>query len=162
MADFFFTGLYPRWADYPSRTPVLRQSLRESGKSRADLWALAATTAVEWGIATTNMRCRHQEDDHNRGGCAQRDGEDDCQVEPGRAFVFRTGRRDCIWEEGDEDRPYWHDVEEVHPNPHGSGRITMDFFREQFGLNSREVIGIIETIVVVETIEIMSLSVERL
>ena len=32
-------------------------SLRESGKSRADLWALAAIVSVEYGIETNNMVC---------------------------------------------------------------------------------------------------------
>ena len=31
--------------------------LRESGKSRADLWAYAAILAVEFGIDTTNIAC---------------------------------------------------------------------------------------------------------
>ena len=50
-------GIYI-WPAYPSRTPSLQVSLKESGKSRADLWALAAIAAVEYGIDTTNMVCR--------------------------------------------------------------------------------------------------------
>ena len=49
-------GIY-RWADWPARTPVLPTSLHDSGKSRADLWALAAMTAVEFGFATNNAAC---------------------------------------------------------------------------------------------------------
>ena len=40
--------------DFPTNTPVLSQSLKESGKSRADLWALAGLVSVEWG-------CRDQQ-----------------------------------------------------------------------------------------------------
>lgn len=134
-------GIYI-WPDYPSRTPSLTTSLQESGKSRADLWALAAMTAVEFGIETTNMRCRHQTHEYNAGGCSQRDDEPDCEVEVERPFIFKTGRRDCTFEPSSDDRPYWHDHQEVHPNPHGSGRITVDFFKENFNLNSRETVAL--------------------
>ena len=38
-------------------TPVLEESLKDSGKSRADLWAFAAIVAVEFGIENTNLAC---------------------------------------------------------------------------------------------------------
>ena len=41
---------------FPSRAPVLEQSLKESGKSRADLWSLAGITAVEYTIETNNLK----------------------------------------------------------------------------------------------------------
>ena len=44
--------------DFPSQSPVLATSLMESGKSRADLWALAAIVAVEYGIETNDDKCR--------------------------------------------------------------------------------------------------------
>merc|ERR1711892_908221 len=134
-------GIYI-WPEYPSRTPALPISLQESGKSRADLWALAAMTAVEFGIATTNMKCRNEANDHNKDGCPQRDKEDDCEVEIERSFIFKSGRRDCTFDHPSKGRPYWHDRDEVHPNPHGSGRITADFFKEYFNLNSREVVAL--------------------
>ena len=133
-------GIY-MWPDYPRRTPALNFSLKESGKSRADLWALAAMTAVEFGIAKTNMMCENITSEYTMGGCSQRDDEEDCQIEMERAFVFKTGRKDCTFEPAAEDRPYWHDEDEVHPNPHGSGRITADFFTEHFNLNSRETVA---------------------
>jgi len=129
-------------ADYPTKTPKLEVSLRDSGKSRADLWALAAMTAVEYGITTTNMRCRNETNKYNNEGCTQRDDEDDCEVVMERAFVFKTGRRDCTFEAASDDRQYWHENDEVHPNPHGSGKITMEFFKKYFNLNSREVVAL--------------------
>ena len=42
---------------FPANTPILPASLAQSGKSRADLWALAALVAVEWGVETNNMVC---------------------------------------------------------------------------------------------------------
>ena len=41
---------------FPSQAPVLPQSLKESGKSRADLWSLAGIVAVEYGIETNNLK----------------------------------------------------------------------------------------------------------
>ena len=35
---------------------------RESGKSRADLWAFASIVAVEFGISTTNIACAEGDD----------------------------------------------------------------------------------------------------
>ena len=154
-------GIY-RWADWPARTPALSTSLRDSGKSRADLWALAAMTAVEFGFATNNAACSGDQNltlqfryirpsgwcgaHHSsrvccssESPCSQRAGEPDCAVRPERGFTFRAGRRDCELEPAGQDRPYWHDRHEVHPNPHGNGEITMEFFRSQFNLTSREV-----------------------
>jgi len=130
------------WPDFPSKTPALQVSLQQSGKSRADLWALAAMTAVEFGIATNNMMCRNISSEYNKGGCSQRDEEDDCQVEMERAFVFKSGRKDCTLKPVSEERPYWHNMHEVHPNPHGNGKITVDFFKNNFNLNSREAVAL--------------------
>ena len=44
--------------DFPNQSPVMATSLFESGKSRADLWALAAVLAVEYGIETNDDKCR--------------------------------------------------------------------------------------------------------
>merc|ERR1719348_529677 len=71
-------GIYTN-KDFPSRTPSLQASLQESGKSRADLWALAAMTAVEFGISTNNMRCRNITSEYNEEGCSFRDEEEDCR-----------------------------------------------------------------------------------
>ena len=44
----------PNW---PPGAMVLPVSLRESGKSRADLWAFAAICAVEFGMELNNRVC---------------------------------------------------------------------------------------------------------
>merc|ERR1712012_1538375 len=46
---------------YPNGTPRLKVSLKETGKSRADLWALAAIAAVEFGVENNNMACEGPE-----------------------------------------------------------------------------------------------------
>ena len=44
---------------FPLKSPALTVSLRDSGKSRADLWSLAAVTAVELGVETNNRKCEY-------------------------------------------------------------------------------------------------------
>ena len=49
---------------------------------------------------------------------------------------FYTGRSDCNTEAG---LKAWETTkEEHHPNPHGSGVQTADFFKNDFGLTGRE------------------------
>ena len=43
--------------DFPLDAPSLSVSLRDSGKSRADLWAYATVLAVEYGVETNNIQC---------------------------------------------------------------------------------------------------------
>merc|ERR1719350_622888 len=101
--------------DFPANSPVLSQSLRESGKSRADLWALAGLVAVEWGVETNNMVCANAS---NIGGeCHHLQGEAGCEVTMSKPLTFRTGRADC--QVTDPERPYIASKEEVHPNAVG-------------------------------------------
>ena len=58
-------------------------SLKASGKSRADLWALAAIAAVEFGIETNNMVCDDTYEKEKLGKqCNQQKGTDQCHVSP--------------------------------------------------------------------------------
>ena len=60
--------------------PALSSSLKSSGKSRADLWALAAITAVEFGIETNNMVCDGSYNANPRGECSHVKETNDCLV----------------------------------------------------------------------------------
>ena len=53
-------------------------SLMESGKSRADLWALAAIVAVEFGIETNNMKC--DDPASVEGQCHHMQGDDSIET----------------------------------------------------------------------------------
>ena len=44
--------------DWPPGAPVLAVSLKESGKSRADLWQFAGNVGLENAIGKTNDNCR--------------------------------------------------------------------------------------------------------
>ena len=127
--------------DYPNshnlKTPKMEVSLKASGKSRADLWALAAIVAVEFSIEVNNLVC-----DANgawNGQCNSLYGEPECKVNLPRPIKFQTGRRDCV-ETGEE--PYVSVKDEIHPNPWGSGQDTLDFYSENFGFNGRQSIAI--------------------
>ena len=70
-----------------------------------------------------------------------RQGEDDCEMKMPRSFVFRTGRKDCV-PEGDQKRAFLTSRQEIHPDSHGNGKQTVDFYRENFGLSAREGIAL--------------------
>ena len=48
------------------------------GKSRADLWSLAAIVAVEWGVETNNMKC--EDATSSAGECHHLQGQPGCQA----------------------------------------------------------------------------------
>ena len=124
----------------------------EADKSRADLWAFAATIAVEWGIERNNAACEGKDftGPTKTQNCSHlRFGENDCKIRFNKLFKrrpdttipirFLTGRRDCSPCSSSSCKRSWMtDQEEVQPNAQGSGRETADFFRENFGRSGRE------------------------
>ena len=123
----------------PPFAPTLNVSLKASGKSRADLWAFAAIAAVEYTIETNNMVCDGTYQDNPVSQCNYMAGKPGCKVQLPRAIQFKTGRRDCT-EFG--EKGYIATKEESHPNMHGSGKMTLDFFAKDFGFNGRETVAI--------------------
>ena len=101
--------------DFPVNfAPGLSISLKDSGKSRADLWAFASIVAVEYGIETNNKVCDgNLKDNPTTFQCNEDLGEPNCKVNLPRSFKFVTGRKDCI-EIGDQ--PYKSTKKENHPN----------------------------------------------
>ena len=73
---------------FPKGAPTLPTSLRESGKSRADLWALAGIVAVEFGIETNNRKCR---DPASIPGCHHLQGQPGCSITLNTTIPFRSG-----------------------------------------------------------------------
>jgi len=120
--------------------PSLDISLKDSGKSRADLWALATITAVEYGVETNNMVCDGISYYQNPAKqCNQDIGTDQCHSYLTSKIQFFTGRRDCT-EFGDE--LYKATKHESHPNAVGNGKMTADFFEKDFGFTGRETVAI--------------------
>ena len=54
---------------------------------------------------------------------------------------FKTGRSDCIPSPVAE-KPWHAPHHEIHPRPHGNGPETVDFYRDNFGLNAKEAIAL--------------------
>jgi len=139
-------AVYTR-ADFPRRTPRMELSLQQSGKSRADLWAFAATVAVEQGIELNNAACESPAALHvwPYHQCHPREGMSDCKVSPPRSLSFKTGRRDCI-ATGSFDQGNPHSFKtaktELHPNPSTNGHGTVRWFKENFGFSGRETVAI--------------------
>ena len=108
--------------------PALNVSLKDSGKSRADLWAFATMVSVEYGIETNNMVCNSSYNNNPSYQCNEDIGTPHCHVTMPRPFKFQTGRRDCS---PHGDQPYKAVKNETHPSSVGNGQMTVDFFQEK-------------------------------
>jgi hypothetical protein len=132
---------------YPPRTPILSESLKSSGKSRADLWAYAAKVAVEFSIEQNNFQCDNNPTNWDGSyvgktiDCHRSMSEPNCKVVLPREIKFQYGRKDCV--SGDLEKPYKAVKEEVHPNPEGNGTDTINFLKSQFDFNGRETVAIL-------------------
>ena len=69
-------------------------SLKENGKSRADLWAFAGLVAVELAAQIHNTMCNGTNMDNYCGGQPEDSGYTPCSYEIPQ-FEFKHGRRDC-------------------------------------------------------------------
>ena len=134
--------------DFPyNDAPPLPESLKASGKSRADLWAYAAKVAIEYSVERNNYHCQNKPDGDEWSGSymgASRDcqrllDDDQCDLKL-KEINFKYGRRDCIPEK--IDTPYKTSKHEEHPNPEGNGDDTLDFFKSQFDFSGRESVAI--------------------
>ncbi len=127
--------------DYPSNTLTLGQSLKDSGKSRADLWAYAAIVAVEWGIEANNLACVDWDQPNvPNSHCVHEPGTEECFVRPARPIQFEYGRADCT--EHDPEFPYKSLKKENHPDAEGNGQETIKYFKDNFDFSGRETAAI--------------------
>ena len=49
--------MFAKWYSRTLSKVLSQVSLKESGKSRADLWQLAANTAIDIAVADANLAC---------------------------------------------------------------------------------------------------------
>lgn len=120
--------------DWPPKTPSLEKSLKESGISRADLWAFAANVALERAIERANYACDH--DYKARQQITLLESRDKCEIKLNKPMKFQYGRQDCI--PTNELRPYEASKTEVHPSPNGDGKQLLEFMKTQFNLNAND------------------------
>jgi len=129
----------------------LKKSMKESGKSRADLWHFAALVAIHYGANNNNLACNFKSPDT----CGHyRYWADDCEFSLKALNSFKTGRKDCTPNHpgittsmtGDEvvKRDFFTKREEIHPNLHANGVETTKYFKDNFGFTARESIALLE------------------
>ena len=121
-------------------TEALPMSMKESGKSRADLWAFAALVASKYGIDNNNLACAGEP----RTTCGYvYHFESDCTLEWDQPPPFKTGRKDCT-PDPNLSRPFITLRPEIHPNVQGNGPETVDYYSANFNFTAREAIALME------------------
>ena len=97
--------------------------------------------AIEEGIQRHNWAC-----DGDRKGpfngptmCIQFEGEPGCKINPSRALIFRTGRKDC---KTTLHPPYKAEKLEVIPDEHFNGTMAVQFMEQYFSFSAKETVAI--------------------
>jgi len=119
--------------------PRPQDSLQDTGKSRADLWAFAAWVALERSVERANHACDH--DYLGRQQVTLLEGRHKCDIKLDKVHKFRYGRVDCL--PMDPELPYKADKHEYHPLTFGTGTETVDFMKEQFNMDAADFIALI-------------------
>ena len=138
--------------DWPPGAKELSSSLKESGKSRADLWQFAGNVALERVIKMSNENCNNDiygQNIHKSRSNPERhvsaiEGRQKCEMKLEKPIPFRSGRIDCIPNESLKWSPYPFEAtkEEKHSNPHGTGDRVIKDLKEDFNLTARETISL--------------------
>ena len=133
-------------ANWPPGARALSQSLKDLGKSRADLWQFAGNFGLERAIHDTNANGQNSTLEMNSEAilCAI-EGPDKCQMRLNRPIPFRTGRIDCV-----NDDPtlkmtqfgFEATKKERHSNSHGTGKKVIQDLKNDFNLTARESIAL--------------------
>ena len=129
----------PTW---PPGAKNLSSSLWSTGKSRADLWQLAASTALEVEIARANYGCS------NKASYQQMvlalEGMDKCLWKLHKPIPFQYGRADCVnnHEQAQTGCPFEATDTENHFNHNGLASTVLEGLRDDFGLSARQSIAL--------------------
>ena len=129
-----------------------KKSLKDLGKSRADLWALAAISAVEFSVNDNNLACQSNTEKYASSKVVKLKGhtcghhhqnEQDCMVTMPK-IPFKTGRKDCIPDDP-INKPYIanSNTKEVHPSVDFTGQETAAFFAQNFGFTPKESVALL-------------------
>ena len=123
----------PRGVD----VPVLSDSPKNLGISRADLWAFGGLVALDRAQERTNTLCSTQKQNLT---CNDWDSPCFSSFPFGSTRnLFRTGRTDCIPNpEAAPEHGFLSPGFENEPDKNGNGKQTTDWFRETFDMNGRE------------------------
>merc|ERR1711899_427078 len=129
----------PTW---PPGVRELSSSLESTGKSRADLWQLAANTGLEIEMAKANYACSHKVSYQQMVTVIE--GEEKCLWKLQKPVPFQYGRADCVRDEnlGQTKFPFEATSEESHSNPFGEGKQVLEDLKRDFGLSARHSIAL--------------------
>jgi hypothetical protein len=153
----FLEAVYTQ-PDFPPRTLTLKPSLKDRGRTRADLWAFAALVAADFAMDENNNACKGE------SWCPHLYNEVKpsfpCEINATRSLRFYTGRRDCpdstkphpvngfvkteAFElpEGHRYRDYETTKDEDHPNPSGNSMMLTDYMKRVFDFSKKETVAI--------------------
>lgn len=122
---------------YTTRLRATGRSLKDTGKSRADLWAFAGIVAIDFTIQVNNDACKGRNNPMGRTAsvCLQDADPMGCEVSLPRPIAFKTGRRDC-------DASYKATKPENVPSGDLSGPGLTKYYKDDFGFNGRESVAI--------------------
>ena len=128
-------------ASWPENAPSLEINLRESGKSRADLWQFAANVALEEEIVRANFACDYHPA-HQQASVLE--GRENCLIKLHKPIAWQYGRADCVPDEEKKltDLPYESTNKETGYNAHGTGRSVLETLKDDFGLTAEEGISL--------------------
>jgi len=141
--------------DWPPGARSLKTSLRESGKSRADLWQFAGNIALEQTINATNLNCHRPKVKKATKNfitttaewqLSALEGRDTCEMKLERPIPFRSGRIDCIPDEDPAVKwtpyPFEATRKEKHSSAHETGTQIIKNLKEDFDFTARETISL--------------------
>ena len=140
VLEILYTNRNPPFHD--SSTFRLEASLRDSGKSRADLWAFAGLVALETASQFHNNFCTGKGGELCPGQIDERSPPCGYTLP---TLKFKTGRRDCVPTCSGADSVYGFcsTAPEIHPEPHGNGDSVTKFFKDTFNFTPRESVAIL-------------------
>ena len=128
--------------NWPPGSPDLKCSLKNSGKSRADLWAFAGQVGLERAMMYTNINCQ---DENPMGNMEFQLGAiesiEACKFKLDSPVAFRFGRKDCI-PDPDKAFPFMASKKENHANAYGTGKKVIQDLKDDFGLEPQETISL--------------------
>ena len=129
----------PSW---PPGTPELTSSLRSTGKSRADLWQLAANTALEIEMVKANWGCSNPSTYQLM--VAALEGKDKCLWKLQQPVPFQYGRVDCVRDKSKAATDFLFEAtnNESHSNPFGQGDSVLKDLKRDFDMPARQSIAL--------------------
>merc|ERR1712055_108600 len=129
----------PSW---PPGSPMLATSLRSTGKSRADLWQLAANTALEIEMVKANWGCSNPSTYQLM--VAAIEGKEKCLWKLQQPVPFQYGRVDCVKNKSKAatDFPFEATNKESHSNPFGQGDSVLKDLKRDFDMPARQSIAL--------------------